>query len=501
MSAITDLNLLAAQQTMNHLHDQIKSLGYEMERRSGVIRQQQQMIERLKPISCPAGAIDVRKVGVVCDGIVDDYVALQAAIEKHISHENAPRTLWFPGFARVTQGLRCYQANGDPGAYLIFQGESPDRSGIILDNPMYHGAVLYTCSEKKGAVDPKNQQRGFGNAAFLNAVYRMRVDASSSPNATALSFQGSNKACIADSLFIAGPGGVALDTDRLSNGPLQIRNTECMGKLKVGGENYGITLTNVIASSIEGSGLNQMSVRGVSPLSMANFMYADETDPWPTPMWPTWAGEIDPTHNLEDRTWVIGDQDVVIRRWNARSQVATPPTGTDSQGWRILHKGRGTLWIEDVMLGAGPIYKALPGAGPVFGRNIYTTGGHYEFDKQLVYLEAFNAEHHKGGNTRTPVVTCNNTDFYCLGFKGEGPATPWLEAKGGRTFFTGVFHVNVPTHNPMFVLQGHGGGDARIDACVVQNNHNYYKRPYIFHNGAAVEPWQGVGRKRFTWRA
>lgn len=159
------------------------------------------------------------------DGISDDTLALQKALNENVGHH---RVLYFPrGVYLVSKTLTWPKtfAGHDNWGMTYLSGESRETAIIRLKDQ------VFTDAEKPAAI---MWCGGFGSADwFHNYIENLTFDVGArNPGATALQFYSNNSGALRNCRFVApsGSGHTGLDlAHRDMNGPLLVRNCEVIG--------------------------------------------------------------------------------------------------------------------------------------------------------------------------------------------------------------------------------------------------------------------------------
>jgi hypothetical protein len=194
-----------------------------------------------------AGVRSVKDFGAKGDGVSDDTVALNKALE-------GTGLLYFPaGTYLVSAQIKPPPRKGGAPSRRILQGESRERTIIRL------------ADRTPGFDDPKNRQQVIKLSwdiaqAFRNSVRDLTVDVGAgNPGASALGYFASNQGSVQRVTLRAGAGSgvVGLDLDLGDNGPLSVFDVRIDGfamgiRIKYGS---GYTLENVVMENIREVGI------------------------------------------------------------------------------------------------------------------------------------------------------------------------------------------------------------------------------------------------------
>lgn len=173
-----------------------------------------------------AGILNVKDFGAKGDGLHDDTVAIQKALDKY---PNGGRIIYLPhGVYRITDTLRWPHGTvgGQEEKRTVLQGQSREKSILKLPD---------ACPGFTDPAHPKSLTwTGQAPAQrFSNAIRNLTVETGRrNPGAIGLRFMANNQGCVRDVTIRSGDGKALIGLDlgyTDENGPLLVKNVEVVG--------------------------------------------------------------------------------------------------------------------------------------------------------------------------------------------------------------------------------------------------------------------------------
>ena len=219
-----------------------------------------------------SGVANIKNYGAKGDGLTDDTLAIQTAIQSVSRGYGQQGTIYFPnGTYLVSKALEWRNGQGDWWPYLNFQGQSRTNTVIKLKNNAFAysnlsapRAVIVTGSQNPISTD------GGGNQAFFNSIYNLTVDTGSNPGVIGIDYMANNKGAIRD-VIIRGQGNIGLNLSRAWPGPCLIKNVRIegfnIGIASLSHYQFGVTFEHITLVNQKQSGIandnNILSIRGL----------------------------------------------------------------------------------------------------------------------------------------------------------------------------------------------------------------------------------------------